>query len=324
MPLAPALAALLVAAAPAVELAPAAIRPGDAVLVRVTGAPGAQAPRGAVAGRPVTFWRAGDEWRALAALPIETRPGLAPVELDAAGEHLAARLEVVAPGFASKRITLAARFVEPPASVQTRIARDRQAFAKAQERPFAPPLFSSSFALPRRSGTTGRFGDQRLVNGKQDSVHYGLDLVGTRGDPIEATNDGVVVLARNAYMSGNSVVLWHGAGVYSLYFHMDRIRVKAGAKVRKGDLLGVVGTTGKSTGPHLHWSMKVDGLYVDPESILAIDFAAGTAAARVPSPPQPVTVAAPATAPEPPPTEAPRSTPPEAPPAIPSPSAPQR
>jgi murein DD-endopeptidase MepM/ murein hydrolase activator NlpD len=313
------LAALLAASTPSLELAPASVRPGDAVLVKITGAPGPEAPRGTVAGRPVTFWRDGAEWRALAALPIETRVGPAQVEVDVGGAHLATPLEVVAPGFASKSLRLAAKYVEPPASVQARIAADRKAFAAAQLRAFEPPLFAANFALPRHSGTTGRFGDQRIVNGKQASVHYGLDLVGARGEPIEATDDGVVVLARDAYMSGKSVVIWHGAGVYSLYFHMDRIRVKEGARVRQGELLGVVGTTGKSTGPHLHWSMKVDGLYVDPESIMAIDFRTGTALARVP-PTQPSPAAAPSAA-EPPPAEAPKGAEPEAaPPAVPVPA----
>jgi murein DD-endopeptidase MepM/ murein hydrolase activator NlpD len=89
-----------------------------------------------------------------------------------------------------------------------------------------------------------------------------------------------VVLARDCYYSGKTVVLWHGADLYTLYFHMDRLDVRAGAKVRQGDRLGVVGSTGRSTGPHLHWSVKVGDLYVDPDAIMAIDFAAGTAPPR--------------------------------------------
>jgi murein DD-endopeptidase MepM/ murein hydrolase activator NlpD len=81
------------------------------------------------------------------------------------------------------------------------------------------------------------------------------------------------------------VVVWHGADLYTLYFHMDRLDVRAGAKVRQGDRLGIVGSTGRSTGPHLHWSVKVAGLYVDPESLLGIDFSAGAAPPRRAGPP---------------------------------------
>jgi murein DD-endopeptidase MepM/ murein hydrolase activator NlpD len=80
-------------------------------------------------------------------------------------------------------------------------------------------------------------------------------------------------------------VLWHGADLYTLYFHMDRLDVRPGTKVHQGDRLGIVGSTGRSTGPHLHWSAKVGGLYVDPESLMAIDFAAGTAPPRRAGPP---------------------------------------
>jgi pyruvate/2-oxoglutarate dehydrogenase complex dihydrolipoamide acyltransferase (E2) component len=74
--------------------------------------------------------------------------------------------------------------------------------------------------------------------------------------------------------------VWHGAGVFTVYFHMDRIAVRPGAEVKRGDTIGIVGSTGRSTGPHLHFSAKVAGLYVDPESLLGIDFGAGSAPPR--------------------------------------------
>jgi murein DD-endopeptidase MepM/ murein hydrolase activator NlpD len=90
------------------------------------------------------------------------------------------------------------------------------------------------------------------------------------------------VLVRDAYMSGKTVLLWHGADVYTAYFHLDRVAVKQGATVRRGQRIGTLGRSGRVTGPHLHWSAKVGGLYVDPEALLAIDFAAGEAPPRAP------------------------------------------
>jgi hypothetical protein len=309
-------AVVLAGAAPAAGeavLAPEVVRPGDVVLVRVQPPEGME-PAGTLAGRPLQFWPRGDERWALAALPLETPPGQARLELAFAVPEAArsATLEVVEPGFPSRALHVAPRFVEPPRKVRARIDRDRLAFEAAYTRPFSPPLFSTGFDWPRRDRTAGRFGDQRVLNGKKESVHYGLDIVGPRGAPVLAANDGEVVLARDCYYSGKTVVVWHGADLFTLYFHLDRIAVRAGAKVRKGDRLGALGSTGRSTGPHLHWSARVAGLLVDPESLLAIDFARGSAPPRHAGPPAPEPREV--QQPEAPPSQVP---PPEAAPAVP-------
>jgi hypothetical protein len=293
------LAALLAAsgagASSRAVLSPATARPGDAVLVRVR-APGGNPPAATLAGRVLQFWTKGDEAWALAGLPIETPPGPVPLTLAGAGpdDPPAATLEVVEPGFPSRSLTVAPRFVEPPRRVKARIARDQAAFSAAYARPFAPPLFSGSFDWPRRARTTGRYGDQRVLNGTKATVHYGLDIEGPRGAPIFAANDGEVVLARDCYYSGKTVVLWHGADLFTLYFHLDRMDVRPGAKVARGARIGRLGSTGRSTGPHLHWSARAGGLLVDPESLLGIDFVSGGAPPRRAGPPQ-----------EPPPAPAP-------------------
>lgn len=274
-PLLAAAAAPPAAATPgAVALTPAAARPGDAVLVTVRGVPGGAPPAGKAAGRPLAFWRAGDAWRALVALPTETLPGPAPVEAVLAdGTVLATSLTVQEPGFRASALTVEPRYVEPPAEVKQRIEEDRAAFAKVYAEPFGPPRFSADFDWPRRAPTSGRFGDQRLFNGAKASVHYGLDVTGPVGAPIAAANDGVVVLVRDCYLSGNSVVISHGAGVFTVYFHLSRTDVAVGQAVRRGEVIGLLGGTGRATGPHLHWSVRVDGLFVDPESLLRIPFA---------------------------------------------------
>jgi murein DD-endopeptidase MepM/ murein hydrolase activator NlpD len=293
-------AALAAAAPPDLALVPPAARPGDAVLVRVASARGAPPPAGAIAGRPLVFWSRGDEAWALAALPIETPPGQIAVEVTpAGGAARRADLDVVEPGFPSRAITVAPKYVEPPPSVKRRLEADRRAFAAAYDRPFAPPLFSKPFDWPRPANTRGGFGDKRVFNDTKASVHYGLDLAGARGAPVRAANDGVVVLARDAWLSGKSLVLWHGADVFTVYFHLDRIAVRSGARVKRGQLVGRVGSTGRSTGPHLHWSARVAGLYVDPESLLGIDFAAGTAPPRLARAPVPAAAPPPAEAPAP-------------------------
>jgi murein DD-endopeptidase MepM/ murein hydrolase activator NlpD len=268
----PALAAAAAAAAPApeLELEPAAARPGDAVLVTVRGA--ASEPRaGSVAGRPLRFWRDGDLWHALAALPTETPPGPAPVEVVLAdGTLLPHAFPIREPGFRATALSVEPRFVEPPPEVKQRIEDDRAAFAAAYARPFSPPMFTAPFELPRRAPFSGRYGDARVFNGNKASVHYGLDVTGPVGAPIAASNAGEVVLVRDGYLSGNAVVLWHGAGVFTVYFHLSRVDVRSGQQVARGEVIGALGGTGRATGPHLHWSVRVDGLYVDPQSLLRL------------------------------------------------------
>jgi murein DD-endopeptidase MepM/ murein hydrolase activator NlpD len=255
------------------------------VLVRVSPAEGGL-PTGLLAGRPLRFFAHGGEAWAIGALPVETAPGTVPVEVTpAAGAAARAALEVVEPGFRSKRLTLAAKYVEPPPKAKARMALDRKAFTEAYDRPVTPLAFSGRLAWPRPEDRHGRFGDQRIVNGVKKSVHYGVDIDAPRGAPVHAAADGEVVLARDCYMSGKTVVVWHGADLFTLYFHLDRMAVKAGDRVREGDTVGVVGSTGRSTGPHLHWSVRAAGLQVDPESLVAIDFAAGAAPPRRPGSP---------------------------------------
>lgn len=262
------LAALLPAAT--AEVSPPRARPGDAVLVTVAGA--TAAPEGVLLGRPLRFFPAGEgRWRALAPLPTEAAPGPAALSLASGGAPVPVALEIEAAAFRSTRLSVAPRFLSPPASAAARIAADAAALAEAYRQPFEPPLFGAAFARPRAAEVTGRYGDQRVFNGTAASVHYGLDLDGARGDPVLAAADGVVVLARRCYHSGWTTVLWHGAGVYSSYLHQAAVEVGPGARVARGQRIGQVGSTGRSTGPHLHWGVKVDGLWVDPESVLRLD-----------------------------------------------------
>ncbi|HUL60363.1 MAG TPA: M23 family metallopeptidase [Anaeromyxobacteraceae bacterium] len=287
--------ALALAASPSLRVAPAAARPGDAVLVAVDDPAGdlGRAPHGTLAGRRLTFWKdPSGGWRSLVALPLETAPGTVPVEVAVGGTTARADLAVVDPRFPSRSITLPEKFVEPPARVQGRIKADRAAFSHAYDRPFVPPLFDR-VGWPRDAHVTGRFGDQRILNGRKPSVHYGLDLDGEAGAPVLAAGDGEVVMARDCYMSGKSVVLWHGAGVFTAYFHLSRIDVGSGWTVKRGDSIGLLGSTGRATGPHLHWSARVDGLLVDPESLLLIDFPTVSAPPRGPREQAPPAASAP-------------------------------
>lgn len=275
----------LLLSAPSATVHPGLVRAGDAVLVEVRDA--TTPPTGVLAGRPLHFWQAGDgRWLAVAPLPIETAAGPATAEVTADGLPLGATFELTPPGWISSTLRLPPRFVEPPPEARRQMALDQAAIKKAYDRPFGPPLLDGPFAMPLDAEPTGRYGDQRVYNGKVDGVHYGLDLAAAAGAQVAASGDGEVVLARDCYMSGQTVLLLHGAGVFTAYFHLSRMEVKAGEVVRRGQPIGRVGSTGRSTGPHLHWGVRVDGLWVDPRSALRLDLAAGELSAP-PAPPAP-------------------------------------
>jgi murein DD-endopeptidase MepM/ murein hydrolase activator NlpD len=261
-------------AEPSLALQPERVRPGDALLVTVRDAAGA--PEGTLGGRRLLFYPVSGGFRALAALPVETPPGQIEVEVRVNGAAaLRASLAVEEPHFAEAEMSVAPKFIEPPLEARRRMKRDQAAFDKAFAQPFGPPIFRVPFAWPLDAELTGRFGDRRLFNGTKQSQHYGDDLSGEVGAPVRAANDGKVVLVRDCYASGRSIVLSHGAGLFTVYFHLSRFDVKAGAEVHRGDRIGLVGKTGRVTGPHLHWGTKVVDLYVDPESILRLSFQDG-------------------------------------------------
>jgi murein DD-endopeptidase MepM/ murein hydrolase activator NlpD len=264
--------ALAGTAAPRVELVPPRARPGDAFVVRVRHA--SAPPAATVAGRQLSFFAVAGGFAALAGLPLETAAGPLVVEVTTGARTAAAELEVVPTAFPHRELQVEQRFVEPPApEVQARIEEDRAAFARAFAQPPSPPLFASRFAWPRRSRVTAGYGEQRTLNATKPSQHYGLDLAGKVGAPVQAANAGEVVLVRDCWASGRTVILWHGAGVYTTYFHLARALVRPGQRVQRGQRIGRVGSTGRVSGPHLHWGVRVGDLYVDPASVLRLPLA---------------------------------------------------
>jgi murein DD-endopeptidase MepM/ murein hydrolase activator NlpD len=266
--------ALLLAAAPRVEVAPARVRPGDAFLVRVDGV--AAAPSARAAGRDLAVWPVAGGFAAVGGLPVETPAGPLAVTVlapDGAGPpaQLEVRLEVSATSFPLRELSVEPSYVAPPApAVQRRIEADRAAFARAFDRLPGPPRFDGPFAWPRRARVTAGFGERRTLNRLKPSQHYGLDLAGPLGGPVGAAQAGEVVLVRDCWFSGRSVVVWHGAGIFTTYFHLSRTLVREGEVVRRGQRVGLVGATGRVSGPHLHWGVRVGDLYVDPRSVLAL------------------------------------------------------
>lgn len=129
---------------------------------------------------------------------------------------------------------------------------------------------SKEFIVPMKSKITSDFGKARIYNNSLKGYHSGTDFRAKIGTPIIASNDGVVVLAKDRFYSGNSVIIDHGQGIYSCYYHMSRFDVKKGSIVERGDSLGLSGDSGRVTGPHLHFSFRVGGEQVDPLQLIKL------------------------------------------------------
>jgi murein DD-endopeptidase MepM/ murein hydrolase activator NlpD len=258
---------------PVLRLEPGTVKPGDAILITVAGA---RPPLAASIGdRPLTFFRAPGGFQAVAAIRLEQPPGELPIVVrlsENSAEELQGQLEVIAAGFPSRELEVANRYVHPSEKAKRWMAEDHQAFKRAYAQPWIPPFFHRAFIWPRTAEVTAHFGDLRMFNGQKQSQHYGTDLNGQVGDPVSAANDGTVVLARSCYASGNTILIQHGAGLFTGYFHLSKMQVKPGTKVKRGERIGLVGKSGRVTGPHLHWAVKVEDAYVNPESLLALHF----------------------------------------------------
>ena len=127
------------------------------------------------------------------------------------------------------------------------------------------------FSHPTDTETSTLFGVKRIMNEVKTSVHRGMDFRGKTGTPVKAINSGTVVLTEDLFYGGNTLIVDHGMGLYSVYMHMSKFETKKGNQVSKGDVIGLIGSSGRVTGPHLHMSVKLNGISVNPESLFDLD-----------------------------------------------------
>lgn len=255
----------------------AGARPGD-VLVLDVGAPVALARARVTAfGTATPLWRDSDSpraWQTLLGVDVETAPGTYPVivEADTAdGGRASARatLTVRPRTFGVRQLRVDPKFSSPPAEEMARIEREAKRLnaifaAVNPSRHWAPPV-----ARPVADRANSSFGLRSVFNGQPRGRHNGTDFASPRGTPVHAPAAGEVVLADDLYFTGHTVVIDHGQGLYSLMAHLESTAVKTGEVVSRLDLLGQVGATGRVTGPHLHWSVRLHGARVDPLSLVA-------------------------------------------------------
>ncbi len=239
-------------------------RPGGIAVVPLGAA--AAAPEARFAGKRVLTMRDGDDWVAIVGIPLDQAPGTATLQVDNLKQQ---RSFTVTPHrYREQHLTVKPAFVNPDPETLERIARERELISAAIAHFSESPPRSLQLQPPIPGKRSDSFGSRRFFNGEPRSPHRGMDLSGARGTPIRAPLDGTVILAGDFYFTGNAVFLDHGAGLVSLYAHLDEAAVAVGDRVAAGDLLGTVGATGRVTGPHLHFAIYLNATPVDPALLL--------------------------------------------------------
>ena len=204
----------------------------------------------------------GDAWKAVIGIDLDTKPRLYHAIVEPVGESV--ELKVAPKAFRTRRLSVNEAFVTPPASAEARIAREAEMMAEAWRHSAPEHLWGSGFVRPVPHEANSAFGTRSIFNGQPRGAHSGADFLSPAGRPIKAPGGGRVVLAKDTYYAGGTVIIDHGLGIMTLYGHMSSIAVKEGQTVEKGAVLGRSGTTGLAAGDHLHFTVLVAGRPVNP------------------------------------------------------------
>jgi murein DD-endopeptidase MepM/ murein hydrolase activator NlpD len=250
------------------------IRQGEVVVFTATTPQPADVMRARAFDRDLATFRVdATRWQALLGIDIDTEPGSYEVAFEAtsAGHTMTTttELNITRGEFGRRVLTVNDAFVNPPEPTVARVTREaaeiEQLWAQSEPR----RLWDFGFVRPVPGRPNGAFGSRSIFNGQPRQPHGGADFLSPAGTPIHAPNSGRIVLARDLYFTGNTVVIDHGLGVFSLLAHLSVIDVHQGELVTRGQTIGQVGATGRVTGPHLHWAVRMNGARVDPLAVLA-------------------------------------------------------
>jgi len=224
---------------------------------------------------PMAISKQNGTYEGLIGIDMNTRPATYEIKVVAAdggsGVYSSAlSLKVEKVDFGIQKLSLPPSMVDLDAKTQERVNKEARRLIALFQAFRDERLWRGAFIRPVEGELSGAFGLRRIMNRQRQNPHTGVDLQAEEGTPVLACNSGMVVLVDHLFLSGKSVVLDHGWGLYSMYFHLSEILAKEGDRVSKGAMLGRVGSTGRSTEPHLHWGIRMNGARVDPLSLLNI------------------------------------------------------
>ena len=266
-----------------------ALKQGQIVVIKVSDLKDATAVKGRFLGRTVTLFpdpSSGDGlgYLGLLGIDLQDEPGVHELTIDAQlGEqmrHFSYQVFVVKEKFAVEHLKLPKDKVDLDDKAAARWKAEQEDIRKALAEESAMRLWQAGFIEPVHGKRTGIFGSVRIMNGQARNPHNGEDIGAPLGTDVLASNDGVVRLTVDHIFSGRGIYVDHGLGLYSMYFHLSDVLVKEGDLIKAGQVIGKVCATGRATGPHLHWGMKMNGARVNPYALLELPFPHNPAASR--------------------------------------------
>lgn len=250
---------------------------GDVVSVWVSAPEKVVVERGEMLSRSLRFSPSQERpgtWSALFGIDLGQAPGEFELSVlmraleGPATRSLAASIRILPQAFGEERLTLPDDKVHLSPESLARVKKENEKISSLWPRETPQRYWEGPFLVPVEGSPGSPFGLERWINGERRNSHSGMDIKAPEGRPVRAANHGRVVLLGDFFFGGKAVFLDHGQGVYTMYFHLSKIHVVEGQKVAKGEVIGLVGMTGRATGPHLHWGVRLGGARVDPASLV--------------------------------------------------------
>lgn len=250
-------------------------RPGDLMVLTIVTADPAATVRVRAFDRDIPCFRVGAKtWRVLIGIDLAVEPGAysAVIEPDtgASIEQTVFPFDVKLRSFRTRTLTVDPGFVNPSAEALARIEQEARLLDEIWQDSAPTKLWDGPFTRPVPDPANSAFGTRTILNGEERNPHGGADFRSPAGRLVRAPNTGRVAFAGPLYFTGNTVVIDHGLSLFSTFAHLSRIEVEAGDIVKTAEVVGKVGSTGRVTGPHLHWGVRANGARVDPLSLLQV------------------------------------------------------
>jgi murein DD-endopeptidase MepM/ murein hydrolase activator NlpD len=256
------------------DVQPEAVIPGDVFLLTVAAdknpSESGSFPLAELFGKKMDFYQDADNhFTALVPVDIETPPKDYSITITFEGEKKAVRIRIIKHTFPTQQLTLPEEKVILSPENLKRAEKETELLANILSQRNHRE-WNGRFIAPTDTAVSEEFGVKRIMNGKKTSIHKGMDYKGQIGTPVRALNSGTVVLRDDLFFGGNTLVVDHGMGLYSIYMHLSEFQVAGDEQVSRGQIIGLVGMSGRATGPHLHLGVKLDGVSINPEALFKL------------------------------------------------------
>lgn len=264
-------------AKPAIQVSftPETIKQGDVLLITVKAGPEIHSISGTLFDKAVRFYRnpGQDAYTALAGIDLDTDSKRYTLSLSLENNSGSVikkdfEIQVASADFRTQQLTLPKEKVDLDEETLKRVNLEKEEIDKIWDISTPDPLWNGNFLKPVEGVIDDNFGFRRVINGEPRSPHTGIDIDAPEGAPVYAANQGRVVFTGDQFFSGKGLVIDHGLGLLTMYFHLSKIVATVGEDVKKGQVIARVGKTGRATGPHLHWGIRLNGARVNPASML--------------------------------------------------------